>query len=739
MAYWILSRSCGYAHGAIGLYAAYLLVAVWLPGHCLLIWCQRGRVGLGRSLALGLPLGFVHEILFYLACAAAGGRDAYLIVSLVGALTLAGWLVWRSGWRQLVPTGPSLEAGAGLLLSTMALVIMMTMAAKMYAPAPMADGLLLHSTHHDWVYLVSRAAEIRNHWPLEDPSLAGTPLSYHYFLMTHVAAAAQVTGLEIPLVLLRLVSVPMGVALLAQAFVLGRLLGRSVWAGVLATVLLFATGEVSWAEPAGGGLFQSLFLAWLYISPTFFFGMVFMGAMMLWMHEVLRSDRKWRVFGVLFLLAVVGTGAKGTTVGPLAAATALWCIGQLIGKRVWPWRLVWAGLLLVGGFLTAYWVFLRGYSGNGTAFSLFAFPQVSAFWLEHVGAWQALLEGMGLASGISATLAKTAGSAAVLAGLNGVLLLGLVQAFRAKTRSEDPYAVWIGFVAVACIAFGNLLFLDSHGESYLYLPMKLPLAVLTATAVVAWWRDRAARARLSPDRQRRVLRLLIGGTCLAGIALLMADGTLSWWGGVVVAVLFLLAPARDGANETVGGSPVESGRYLWRLVPVLPLLLVLVVQVRFFALGNRSGFLLWKTSAAAGREQPLIELQEALDWLRRHTPVDAMLIAASFSPERATPDLAQVVDRTTMDKHYYYSALAERRLFIEGPAYVRDQTEATHRMQAVARIVRGEMPVLPPGLKTRSVYLLVDHAAPPKDMVSPPSARVVFENRRVSIYRLSGA
>lgn len=60
--------------------------------------------------------------------------------------------------------------------------------------------------------------------------------------------------------------------------------------------------------------------------------------------------------------------------------------------------------------------------------------------------------------------------------------------------------------------------------------------------------------------------------------------------------------------------------------------------------------------------------------------------------------------------------------------------------QVVTRIMRGGALVLPPGLRTRSVYLLVDHAAPPTAFVPPPAAKAVFENHRVSIYRyrLSG-
>ena len=49
-------------------------------------------------------------------------------------------------------------------------------ASQMFVEAPLADGLPTRAIFHDWVYLVSRAASIKHHWPLDDPSLAGTPL-----------------------------------------------------------------------------------------------------------------------------------------------------------------------------------------------------------------------------------------------------------------------------------------------------------------------------------------------------------------------------------------------------------------------------------------------------------------------------------------------------------------------------------------------------------------------------------
>ncbi|MCI0464123.1 MAG: hypothetical protein L0Z62_44890 [Gemmataceae bacterium] len=742
LAYWILARSCAYDHRAIWSYLSYLIFYVWAPGHGLLVLTSRERVTWLHSLALGLPLGFACEIGAYLGLSALGLRAWHSWAPVAaGAAMLAG-AGWKLTWRQALPG--KIQAGRWPVsaLAAGGLLVMFTAAAKMYAPAPLWGGLLLHVTHHDWVYLVSRAAEIKHQWPLEDPSMAGTPLSYHYFLMVHVAAASRVTGLEIPLVMLRLAVVPMGIALLAQVFLLGSLVGRSVWAGGLAVFLLYATGEVSGQESSTGGWFQSLFLQWLYVSPTFFFGMVFMGALMLWIHHILASDVRTADYAALLLLSVAATGAKGTTVGPLVAASGLWILWQAGRARRWHGRMaVVAGLLLLG-FFVSYALVLRQWSGGGTSIQPFAFIRVSSFWLAHADTWQAHLQTAGLPSGLSSGLAAIACAGATLAGMNGILLIGLMHAFTARARRDDAYATWLGLVAVVCMAFGNLLSLDSNGESYLYLPMRLPLAVLTAAALVALWERCIAFEGLAPARLAAYLRVLGAGLCVGGTGALVWSGTLAWWAGVGLGAvgLFLLAP-QGGPGATAGPAFRDRrgfGRFLLRLAPLLPLVAVAAVQCNYFRLSNRSGFKLWGVQAATGRDPALASLHDGLDWVRRNLPVDALLIAGTFTLEKAGPDSVALVDRTTADKHYYYSALGERRLFVEGPAYLRDQAEARKRMRVVAEISRGGVFEVSPVLRRSDCYLLVDREARPVPGDTSRYPAPVFENDRISIHPLGG-
>src|SRR5206468_8217927 len=125
------------------------------------------------------------------------------------------------------------HSGICLCLPVAFLATTLMAASQMYAESPLAGGLPTRAIFHDWVYLVSRAGVIKNNWPLDDPSLAGTPLQYHYFMMVHAAAASWTTGVEISAVMLRLVFIPLGAVLVMQAYVLGRAVSRSAWGGVL--------------------------------------------------------------------------------------------------------------------------------------------------------------------------------------------------------------------------------------------------------------------------------------------------------------------------------------------------------------------------------------------------------------------------------------------------------------------------------------------------------------------------
>jgi hypothetical protein len=215
------------------------------------------------AVALGVPVGFAVEILSFLGLSALNLRGLMPLLPLV-------WLGIGVGlWRQR-RTGP-LRARLGrrhatltLALAGLFLATVVAAVCQMFAESPLVDGLPQRPIFHDWVYLASRAAAIKHHWPLEDPSLAGSSLQYHYFMLVHAASASWLVKLEVTMVLLRLMIVPLGAVLVVQAFVLGRMVSRNAWGGVLAAALTTVVSEASLATDYGRPMFLGMFVRWLY-------------------------------------------------------------------------------------------------------------------------------------------------------------------------------------------------------------------------------------------------------------------------------------------------------------------------------------------------------------------------------------------------------------------------------------------------------------------------------------------
>jgi hypothetical protein len=89
--------------------------------------------------------------------------------------------------------------------------------------------------------------------------------------------------------------------------------------------------------------------------------------------------------------------------------------------------------------------------------------------------------------------------------------------------------------------------------------------------------------------------------------------------------------------------------------------------------------------------------------------------------------------------YFYYSALAERRLWVEGPTYTLEPAEARRRMQLAAEIFyRNKLPVA--SLTSPSpCYLLLDRDLQDGARVALPRQQRVFANSRIVVYRVPSA
>lgn len=690
-AFLIVARACGYDFYALAAYAGYFAAFVVLPGVVALAALNRGPLSIAVVVAVAVPTGFAMEIFSYLGLAAMGGRELYRFLPLVW-LAAGAALWWQRKESPVQRRISGAHAGLAVGMAVAFLGIVILAASQMFAESPLATGMPSRAIFHDWVYLVSRAAVIKNNWPLDDPSLAGTPLQYHYFMMVHAAAASGTTGVELTLVLLRLMIVPLGAVMVAQAYLLGRRVSRSPWGGVLAALLLVMAGEASFAGSYGEPMYLGLFARWLFVSPTFFFGMIFCGALLL---AIAHCDRLARC-GVwhhawLFLLAAAGTGAKGTVLPVIICALGLWIGWRWLRERRFPGRLVAFGFGLSGGFAVVYWATMSSWRTGDAAFNPFHVFQLTGFWKTYLPALEQAF-GQWLPASVALPAATLACALVVFAGTCGVRLLAIPYLFWGSRRSRDPLVGWLGSFFIAATGMGLLMELNSYGELYLVLMIRLPMAVLAAAFVVDWARRIQAWRREAAPWLSPTLSVPAGAWVHRGLA------------GTAVAVLIF----------AVG------------------------VQASLWLSRNRTGFSEWlSTPAKARADDQMRQLHEALLWVRKNTETNAVIVANACTPENMKKDHWGALDHTLTGVHFYYSALSERRLWFEGPNYIMDTTRARIRANLASAFFYRGRPLDSSVVSTGPCYVLVDRSLSDGARVGGGTTERVFANSRIDIYRMA--
>jgi hypothetical protein len=699
----LVVRSCGYELNTVASYAGYFAFYVALPGAVVMYFINRGPLSFANLIALGLPTGFAIEIFTYLGLSAIGAKAAYAWSPLAWIGLLMVLRATRGEWPVRVRISAH-HAGlsAGLAIAFLATAVMA--AGQMFAESPLAEGLPTRAIFHDWVYLVSRAAVIKNTWPLEDPSLSGTPLQYHYFMMVHAAAASWTTGVELTAVMLRLIFVPLGAVLVAQSYVLGRMLSRSPWGGVIASLLTVMSSELSLAPSYGQPMFLGLFVRWLFVSPTFFFGMIFCGALLLAIARCARTTRcEVRDLLWLLLLGTAGTGAKGTVLPVLLCALALWAAWCWWKERRLPVRLVVFGACLAVAFALVYVPTMWAWRSGDAAWRPFHVFQLTQFWKEYLPRWQA-----GLATWLPTTIATPLAIAlcatVVFIGTCGVRLLAVPYLFWGDLEKRDRrLASWLGAFFIASAGMGLLMELNSYGELYLVLMVRLPMSVLTAAFFIA--------------AARRVT---------------------AWWRTL------RMAPSSVSASPFAVQTPHAARRravvWSWRIIVgagAVVSAVALALQTSLWITRNQAGLGQWlSTPTDLKPDDYMQQLQEALLWVRKHTEPDAVLVANAFTPENMKKDHWGALDRTLMGVHFYYSALSERRLWFEGPNYILDTTSARARASLAANFFYRHAPLSPKTVSSGPCYALIDRTLADGAQVRLGD-RKVFANARIEIYRLT--
>ena len=648
---WLFS---GVTLDEIGRFAGYEIAFVAVPGVAML-WALRGRPGgLLQVVGLGLPLGYALEILAFSSTAAADARWLFLLYPAV-VVAVSSFVIWRRrNWvtsaRAAAPMSSRVMWVAALTLSAG-----LSYLALMFIPqAPLPTGQASVSYIPDFVYEMSKTAEVLYHWPATNPGLSGVPLPYEWFLFFHMAAVSQVTHLGIPIIALRLDFVPLILIVGCQLLMIGRTFAGTAVTGVIAMVVVLLLGPLDLTtDSSGSSPFFSLFSSHLWESWTFPFGLIFFIALLSLVAERLRAVT-WHARAdlgawlVIALLMIGASGAKATILPVLLMGTGLYAAYTWIGHRRRPAPQLLVALGLEAAiFVITFLIIYRGgapFTGFGPLASLGQTLPVLDISRSSVP-W--------VARAIVLPLAYVAGLAGMLLPLAGLFYM----LRRRHRRRLGRHALCLCMLA-AGILIANVFHQVGYSEVYFQDTGYVAGCIVAADGLRLAWLD--AGSALPISRRVAVASLACWIAALAGLVIATSETSQSDVAGVRYAVLI------SGAFVFVAGGFVVARRRRRPAAGMLGLGLIPILAASALAspieLAPTAGMILSGIPVVyADTSQPNVrgltpDLLAALQWLRAHSSVDDVIAVSNHWLDAAD----------TNGRYYYYSAFSDRQVFIEG-------------------------------------------------------------------------
>jgi hypothetical protein len=437
--------------GTIAVFWATVLGHVVVPG---VLLCRGARLcpASDRWLLVGqgTTLGLVLHGLSLLAGRAVGAPWLTTAVSLAASV-LGLALAARERPEPLEGAGAPRPRGSSLALAValVACLIQPLFTSRLLGE-PVPVDLLFHS---------GNAAELRHRWPLEDPRVAGLPLSYHllaYALPVEASARAEVAVADALLGLAPLAWVALLAVQLANA---GRVVFRDATAGVLGGAAALLHADPGRLLGLGPGAFASHFATGVYGSPPTVCGLIVLAGLAIALDEWMERGGPARL-AALGLLAAGASAAKTTVLPVVVGAVALVLAAALARRRLAEAKR-WAAALAVA---VAAGVPLTLWQAGGEASypSLVAWAPWAAFEASPFAAAVARWVGpRGLGAwALPAFVAWFAGYLG-LAGVGTAAWLGL------RREALRPSQAWA--LAVAAVGAVFALTLDVPGSSQLFM------------------------------------------------------------------------------------------------------------------------------------------------------------------------------------------------------------------------------------------------------------------------------
>ncbi|MFJ9441625.1 hypothetical protein ACIRRH_07085 [Kitasatospora sp. NPDC101235] len=555
--------------GDIARYTFYAAWGVVLPGTLVFRALRRRPHTLMEDLAFGAVTGLVLELGAWAVLVRSGLQSVAVAWPLAVVIPFALVPGLRRHWRSGGYRRPSLAWSWSLaaVVGLTGLYYFQVFLSKFPVLAVDEQSRLFG----DMPYMLSLAANAKQHVPLTVPQVAGEPLHYHWFTFSHMAMTSMVGHIDLPVVETRLL-VPAFAALgvLIMAVVAHRITSRA-WAGPLAALLLFAVGEftaiypnnvMSWTFGAPAVRLMSWSSMSLAYSQPLLIALV--GVVADGLRRVAGpgdADGRSRapgfgrgVFVLTALFATASSAAKASTLPVALAGLAVAGLAVLIRTRRIPWTIVGLGAVIAGAqlFATAAIFDFESYG-----LEVIPFGNIEKYWAEPLDGRPVLLQ-----SGVVV---------AVLIAFflnHQIKLLGAVPLlWRRRFRLEPAQWFLLGGVVAGPAAY---LMVNGYNASYFTISA-MPFGVVLSAWGYCEAFERAALPRVGKAA------LAVGAAALTGL--------FTWLSYRYSADLatFLGAHTEDATGTE----------------PYTPLLPALSVAAAFAVLAGLLGLLWWLFSRAA--------------------------------------------------------------------------------------------------------------------------------------------
>ncbi|MGO4599603.1 hypothetical protein [Terrabacter sp. 2RAF25] len=368
--------SAGVPLGSVALYLLAFVWSVMVPG----VLVHRALCGRPASvvsdLALGGATGLVLQLIAWVAFTGAHVAGWLVLWPLAVVIPFAVAPRLRRHWG-FTPYRRTVNPAAAWLTLVAYLLPVFALAVGLFSTTnlPPASNIW----YPDDLWHLALSAELMRSVPPDIPQLAGNPFFYHWFSNAHIAAMTWTTGLDLPVVFLRLWMAPVIALAVGVVFAVTEQLARRTWPGAVAALLLGSQAALfpTWLTLPG-------FAAFGLHSPSQVFSIPIIGLALHSLVHVLRDRRVAPGRWVLLFLSLAGaSGAKSSVVPVLVCGVGLALLVALVGRRALvPRLLAVLGLSLVLVVLTA---MLTGGSSAGVIVQLFSTVRASQPWVILTG------------------------------------------------------------------------------------------------------------------------------------------------------------------------------------------------------------------------------------------------------------------------------------------------------------------------------------------------------------------